>query len=290
MPESRPEQTTPALTCYRHTDRPTGIRCTRCDRPICPDCMRSASVGFQCPDCVREGQASVRRPKRTTGVRLTAARLGLVTSTLIALNVAVYLVTVVTSLPNGGGLMRNFASPVFLDGLLQPFAVLLGGEYWRLLTSGFLHYGLLHLAMNMLALVVLGRDIEAYLGRARYLALFLIAMLGGGVAVVLFENPATQTVGASGGVFGLLGAAVVILRRRKADLRPLATLIGLNVVISFLPGISLLGHLGGALGGALASYVLVYAPRGKTSWQVAGLAALTLGLLALVAVRVATLG
>ncbi len=278
MPDPRPEQTTPALTCYRHTDRPTGIRCTRCDRPICPDCMQSASVGFQCPDCVRAGQASVRRPKRTTGARLTAARLGVVPSSLIAINVVVFVISVVLAIPNGGGLMRNFVSQPFADLLLQPFAVLAGGEYWRLFTSGFLHYGPIHLAMNMIALVVLGRDIEAYLGRARYLALFLLAVLGGGVAVTLFDGLDTQTVGASAGVWGLLGAAAVILRRRKADLRPLGTVIVLNVMISFLPGISLLGHLGGGIAGALAAYILVHAPRGKTSWHVLGLAGLAMAL------------
>lgn len=277
-----------AQVCYRHTDRATGIACTRCGRPICPDCMRSASVGFHCPDCVREGQASIRRPRLSTALRRFAARWGLATSGLLVVNVAVYVVTVVAALPYGGGLMQNSTSPLFQQFSLIPFLVD-DGEWWRLLSSAFLHFGLFHLAMNMLALLVLGTDLEHYLGPARFLGLFLVAALCGGAAVALFANPLSQTVGASGGVFGLLGAAVVVIRHRHGDLRPLISVLVLNAIISFLPGISLLGHLGGLIGGALAALVLIFARR-STALQVTGLALVVIAAVVPVLVQAPALG
>ncbi len=271
----------PTTTCYRHTDRPTGVSCTRCGRPICPDCMRPASVGFQCPECVREGRATVRGPRRGTRVRVFAARWGPVTTTLAALNVAVYLLTLVLALPNGGGIMSNFDSSFFRGLSLVPacttgeFPVLNacpGGDIqlWRLLTSAFLHYGLIHLAVNVLSLLFLGTDLERSLGKARFAAVYLVAALCGGAAVAMFSAPVSQTVGASGAVFGLLGAAVVFIRSRGGDLRPLISLLVINAVISLLPGISLLGHLGGLLGGALAALVLL-ATRRRVPLQWVGL-------------------
>ena len=270
--------------CYRHSDRATGIACTRCGRPICPDCMRQASVGFHCPECVREGQASVRRPRGQSGVQRFAARWGAATTTLVALNVAAYLVTVIAALPNGGGVMQNDASMLFREFSLFPACVT--GEFriqgicdgggdqpWRLLSSAFLHFGLFHLVMNMLALLVLGADLERYLGRARFVAVFLVSAVSGGAAVALFADPISQTVGASGGVFGLLGAAAVVILHNKGDLRPLVSVLVLNAIISFLPGISLLGHLGGLIGGMLAAVVLVYGRR-STAMQITGLAVL----------------
>ncbi|MBA2416412.1 MAG: rhomboid family intramembrane serine protease [Geodermatophilaceae bacterium] len=280
---SGPGQVQPAATCYRHADRPTGIGCTRCGRPICPDCMRSASVGFHCPDCVREGQATVRQPRSPSGLRRFADRWGAATTTLVVINVAVYVVTVIAALPNGGGVMQNSTSSLFHQLSLIPacatgeFPVLggcaTGGEQpWRLLSSAFLHFGLFHLAMNMLALLVLGADLERYLGWAKFAGLYLVSALSGGAAVALFAQANSETVGASGGVFGLLGAAAVVIRHRKGDLRPLISVLVLNAVISFLPGISLLGHLGGLIGGSLAAVVLIAARR-STAMQVAGLAA-----------------
>lgn len=272
------------VSCYRHRDRTTGISCTRCGRPICSDCMRPASVGFHCPDCVREGQASVRQPRKPSRVRQFADRWGPATTTLVALNVAGYVVTVLAALPNGGGLMQNDASSLFREFSLFPACVT--GEFrilgicdggseqpWRLLSSAFLHFGLFHLVMNMLALLVLGADLERYLGWARFVAVYVVSALCGGAAVALFAEPISQTVGASGGVFGLLGAAAVVIRHNRGDLRPLISVLVLNAIISFLPGISLLGHLGGLIGGTLAAVVLIAARR-NTTLQVSGLAAL----------------
>lgn len=262
------------MTCYRHHDRATGVACTRCGRPICPDCMRTASVGFHCPECVREGQASVRQPRSAGAVRRFAGRWGPATTILVALNVAAYLLTALLALPNGGGLIQNSASVLFHDLSLIPVCATgelpltvcpAGGvEPWRLLTSAFLHYGLFHLVMNMLALLVLGVDLERYLGWARFVAVYLVSALFGGAAVTLFAEPLSETVGASGGVFGLLGAAVVVIRVNRGDLRPLISVLVLNLVISLLPGISLLGHLGGLVGGGLAAALLMLARRNPT--------------------------
>lgn len=281
-----------AATCYRHHDRPTGIACTRCGRPICPDCMRSASVGFHCPECVREGQASVRQPKGMSGLRRFAGRWGLATTTLVGLNVLVYLVTALAALPNGGGLVQNSASSLFHQFSLIPgcasgeLSILGacesgGAQPWRLLSSAFLHYGLFHLVLNMLALFVLGMDLERGLGRARFLAVYLISALWGGAAVALFSQVNTETVGASGGVFGLLGAAAVLIRHNRGDLRPLISVLVLNAVISIaVPAISLQGHLGGLLGGGLAATVLILARKNASAqWA-------SLGLLAVASVAV----
>lgn len=277
-----------SLSCYRHHDRATGVACTRCGRPICPECMNAASVGFHCPECVREGQASVRRPRQRGVLGRFAGRWGLATTTLVGLNVAMYLLTAILALPNGGGLIENSSSTLFQDLALIPFCttegcVVGGAEPWRLLSSAFLHYGLFHLVMNMLALLVLGVDLERYLGRARFVAVYLVSALFGGAAVTLFADPFSATVGASGGVFGLLGAAVVILRANGGDLRPLISVLVLNLVISLLPGISLLGHLGGLVGGMLAAGLLVATRRNVTA-QWVGLAVLVM------APFVATLG
>ncbi|MBA2389504.1 MAG: rhomboid family intramembrane serine protease [Geodermatophilaceae bacterium] len=286
MTQSGSGQAQPAATCYRHRDRATGIACTRCGRPICPDCMRSASVGFHCPECVREGQASIRSPRTPSRVRQFAARWGPATTALVALNIAAYVVTVVAALPGGGGLMQNTTSTLFHQLSLIPACVTgelaifdacaTGGEQpWRLLSSAFLHYGPFHLAMNMLALLVLGVDLEKYLGWAKFVGLYLVAALGGGAAVALFAAVNSETVGASGGVFGLLGAAAVVIRHRRGDLRPLISVLVLNAIISFLPGISLLGHLGGLIGGTLAAVALIAARR-STALQVTGLAVVAL--------------
>lgn len=247
--------------------------------------MAAASVGFHCPECVRDGRTTVRQPRTPSGVRRFAGRWGPATTTLVGLNVAAYLLTAILALPNGGGLIQNNASelfhrlsliPVCADGDL-PLVYCPGGsaEPWRLLTSAFLHFGLLHLVMNMLALLVLGADLERTLGRVRFLALYVIAAVFGGAAVTLFSEPISETVGASGGVFGLLGAAAVIIRINHGDLRPLISVLVLNLVISLLPGISLLGHLGGLVGGGLAAGLLVTTRR-QPAVQWAGLAVLLL--------------
>ena len=267
--------------CVRHPDRATGLSCTRCGRPACPECLREASVGYQCVDCVNEGRRATRR-----GVTIAGAEPGgrpLVTPTLVALNVAVFAWTVATS----GSISRNDQAPLFRDWALVPAAVA-DGEWWRVITGGFLHFGPIHLLFNMMALWVIGRDIEPALGRARFLAVYLVSLLGGSAAVMLLSPPNAFVAGASGAVFGLMGALAVLLRRLRIPLGQVGGLIVVNLVITFLiPGISIAGHIGGLLTGAIATAALVYAPADRrVPVQAAALGGLTVLLLATIALRV----
>ncbi|MFI6065798.1 rhomboid family intramembrane serine protease [Micromonospora sp. NPDC051227] len=301
MSESPP--TTPV--CYRHPGRETYVRCTRCDRPICPDCMREASVGHQCPECVNEGRRSV-RPARTAFGGGTAGRHGYVTKALIAVNVLFLLASIAPARGGDaavggsgfGGLMggstpltewgavlgRAYLSDYTLGGIAE-------GQWYRLVTAMFLHYGVLHLLLNMWALWVLGRSLEANLGRVRFAALYLIAGLGGNVAAYLFSSPRAATVGASTAVFGLFAALIIIERRLGRDISRIIPILVINLVFTLaVPGISIPGHLGGLVVGALMALVLAYAPRSRrTLVQVAGGAIILLILLALVLFRTAAL-
>ncbi|MFE9192103.1 rhomboid family intramembrane serine protease [Micromonospora sp. NPDC007208] len=301
MSESPP--TTPV--CYRHPGRETYVRCSRCDRPICPDCMRDASVGHQCPECVNEGRRSV-RPARTAFGGGTAGRHGYVTKALIAVNVLFLLLSIASARGGDaavggsgfGGLMggstpltewgavlgRAYLSDYTLGGIAE-------GQWYRLVTAMFLHYGVLHLLLNMWALWVLGRSLEANLGRVRFAALYLIAGLGGNVAAYLFSSPRAATVGASTAVFGLFAALIIIERRLGRDISRIIPILVINLVFTLaVPGISIPGHLGGLVVGALMALVLAYAPRSRrTLVQAAGGAIILLILLALVLFRTAQL-
>jgi membrane associated rhomboid family serine protease len=233
-------------TCYRHPDRETGVSCSSCGRPICPDCMTPTPVGMRCPECARD-----RTPVRT--LRSTSDD-PVATYVLIAMNVLAF----VGSLAGGSGVAERGGGSVIVNGALFGPAVA-DGEYWRLLTSGFLHAGLIHIGFNMYLLYILGTMLEPAIGRARFLALYFTSLLGGSFGALLL-NPDSLTVGASGAVFGLMGGAVVIMRARGFD--PMASglpmLIGLNLLITFVfPGISIGGHIGGLVAGAIAALVLV---------------------------------
>jgi len=282
MSTPRPPQTQSAAVCFRHPERPTGLRCSRCGRAACPDCLREAPVGFHCVQCVAKGGRDVRQAATVTGARPSHGP-PVITYSLIGVNVLVFLLTVADA---GGKLMSNETAPWFRKFALWPYGVA-QGDWWRVIGSGFLHYGPVHLLMNMLALYILGRDMETVLGRGRYLAAYAVSLLGGSASVMLFADPASATAGASGAIFGLMGGLVVVLLRLKRSLAPAMTVIALNVFISFtVPGISLVGHLGGLLFGALATAALVYAPRGRAiAVQVGALMALTVVAVGLVAVR-----
>jgi len=251
--------------------------------------MTPAAVGFHCPECLREGRASVRAPKRTTGLRSAGRRWGPVTLGLIAVNVALFVVTAVSAGLVGNNPLDNAASPVWLE-LAQAPSLVASGEVWRIVTAAFLHIGPLHLALNMLALLVFGSEIERGIGRWRFGALYAIALLGDAAAIQLF-GANRFVAGASGAIYGLLGAIVVFTVYRRQDLRGILTLLGINIAISFLPGISLLGHLGGLVAGAAAA-ALIVAFRRRPPLQVAGLGVLGLVLLvlALAAPTVAVVG
>ena len=234
-------------TCYRHHDRETYVRCTRCDRPICPDCMHSAAVGFQCPECVGEGRRTAVTPRTTLGGRV-GAHAGLVTRVLIAANVLVFL------------LELGRRELVDRYGML-PVAVA-DGEYYRLLTAAFLHGGVLHIAFNMMALYIVGTQLEALFGASRYLAIYLVSALGGSTFAYLLAPTFTRSVGASGAIFGLFGALFVVARRFSFDTSAIAGVILVNLAITFLlPTIEWRAHVGGLVTGAVVAAALAYAPR-----------------------------
>jgi membrane associated rhomboid family serine protease len=280
--------------CVRHPDRPTGLRCVRCDRPACPDCLREASVGYQCVDCIAEGNKTIRPARTVSGARARpGARSLVVVPILIGLNVLVFAVTAIQA----QSIVENQTSSLFLDGTLIP-GLVGSGEYWRLLTSGFLHFGNysgfgpIHLIFNMFALWVLGRDLEVALGRGRFLAVYLLSLVGGSTAVMLFSDPLTSVAGASGAVYGLFGGIAVVVIRSRMNLTPVLVLLGVNIFLSVAaPGISLAGHLGGLVVGAIATFAIVYAPRTKNivRIQVAACVALAVVLVAVIGVRVGTM-
>ncbi|GGM29558.1 rhomboid family intramembrane serine protease [Micromonospora sonchi] len=301
MSESPP--TTPA--CYRHPGRETYVRCTRCDRSICPDCMREASVGFQCPECVSEGRRSV-RPARTAFGGGTAGRHGYVTKVLIGINLLVMLLSIAADrggdaaaggtgfggLLGGGTPLTEWGAvlgrAMFPDGSIGGVAE---GEWYRLVTAMFLHYGVVHLLLNMWALWVLGRSLEAILGPLRFAALYFIAGFGGNVAIYLFTEPNRMSAGASTAVFGLFAAIFVIMRRLGRDTSAIVPILVINLIFTFVvPNISIAGHLGGLVFGALMALVLAYAPRSRrTLVQACGGALILVALLGMALVRTAAL-
>ena len=246
--------------------------------------MIPASVGFQCPECVREGRASAPRV-RGGGLRSAGRRWGPVTLVLIGVNVAMFVVTAISAAVAGINPFTNYLSPVFLD-LEQWPPLVAGGQWWRLVTAAFLHVGPVHLLLNMLALLVFGTELEGRLGRWRYLAVYFVSVLGGATAVQLFSQ--SPVAGASTAIWGLMGSLGVLLLARRQDLRGIVTLLVLNVLISVLvPGISLVGHIGGLVAGALVTGVLVLARRRAV--QIAGVTALAVVLVVL-ALAVPTIG
>lgn len=292
--------------CYRHPDRETYVRCTRCDRPICPNCMNEASVGFQCPDCVREG-ARTQRPVRTAFGGGTSGAQGTVTIALIVINVLVFIATIISagsaSAVAGGGMggLLGGITPLHEWGALVTYPVgvyeytdshvtfkvlehggMADGEYYRLFTSMFLHYGIIHLALNMWVLWQLGRPLEAMFGRIRFLALYLLCGLGGSIAVYLFADPTGQTAGASGAIFGLFAALIFVLRKMGRSIGGIVPVLIFNLIITFsVPGISIAGHLGGLVTGALVGVGFAFAPRERRNLVQAGTALAVLILFAI---------
>ncbi len=244
--------------------------------------MNEAAVGFQCPQCVAEGSRSVRTATTTYGGK-RPVRPGLVSQVLIGINVAVWMLLVATG---GRG------SPVAFELVLIPQRVA-EGAVWQLLTSAFAHLDVLHVGLNMFAVYLLGPQLEELLGRARFLALYLVSALAGSALVMWAAPPFGATLGASGAVFGLFAAYLVVALRRRANLQPILVVIGINVLFTVVGRgfISWQGHLGGFLGGLLVAGALFYAPReGRARWQWAGVGATLLLALAAIVARVAVLG
>jgi membrane associated rhomboid family serine protease len=244
------------MYCYRHPDRETRVSCSECGRGICTDCMVFAPVGIRCPDHAGQAQGAARMSR---GVRRAAyeGTGALVTKTLIAINVAVYAL----NLAQGSSLNRTSGS-LFEKGALfvsSPFLPggVADGEWWRLITAAFLHGNFLHLALNMIVLWVVGAPVEQAIGRGRFLALYLVSGLAGSTGALLW-SPHAITVGASGAIFGILGAALVLESQRNYVLGGSAlSLLVVNLVLTFaIPNISIGGHLGGLIGGALGALAL----------------------------------
>ncbi|QIK68708.1 rhomboid family intramembrane serine protease [Nocardioides sp. HDW12B] len=257
--------------------------------------MRSAAVGFQCPDCVAEGARSTRQARTAYG-GTRPTRPGAVTQLLIAANVSIF-VLVLAAGGVGSVLLSKLALVPLRTGLViegRPTLVegVADGAVWQLVTSMFTHVEIWHIGFNMLALFILGPQLELLLGRARFLALYLMSGLVGSAAVYWLSAPNSLTIGASGAIFGLMGALLVVAVKVKGDVQSLLTLVAINLVITVLGSsfISWQGHLGGFVGGLVIGGVLVYAPRRRrTAWQVAGLTVVGLLTLAAIAVRTLTL-
>ncbi|MGW1953623.1 rhomboid family intramembrane serine protease [Streptomyces sp. NPDC001920] len=278
QPAGSPQDAQSLPVCYRHPDRETGIRCTRCERPICPECMVSASVGFQCPDCVRSGSGTGHAPDaahpRTIAGGTVTADPHLITKILIGINVAVFIaVQTSTSLLNDLVLLGAWPPAPF-----TPTQGIAGGEWYRLVTSVFTHEAIWHIAFNMLSLWWLGGPLEAALGRARYLTVYLVSGLAGSTLAYLLTSPATATLGASGAVFGLFGATAVLMRRLNQDMRPIIALLAINLILTFSPGfnISWQAHIGGLVAGVITGYAMVHAPRRHRALVQYGTSALVL--------------
>lgn len=253
--------------CHRHQERPAYASCARCGRPACSECLRATAAGHQCVDCLQAAATVV--PPTTTmpgvgtgGVPTTAKPV--VTYGLIAVNTAVFLLQMVVP-----GLTERFS--------LKPSAIALADQYFRLFSSAFMHYGIVHILFNMYALYVLGPPLEEHLGRLRFASVYLLSALGGSVAVYLFSDPRSATVGASGAIYGLFGATFVAARKLNLDVRWLVGLIAINLAITFtVPNISWQGHVGGLITGTALTAAYIYAPRGNRN---AVQAAASLGLL-----------
>lgn len=237
------------------------MTCTRCGRPACPECLAPASVGFHCRACVAEAQASVRAPRTLAGAKV--GQQPIVSMVLIGINLAFFLVTALQA----RSAMDLSRSTLYVQGSLIP-AEVSSGDYYRLLTSGFLHGSLIHIATNMISLYILGLPLERMLGRWRFVTVYLLSLLGSSVSVMLFSSPFGPTIGASGAVYGLMGALVVTFKRFGFDLRQLLVVVALNVYVTFsVPGISWQGHLGGLVVGALVGAAMVYPPpRTRKTW------------------------
>ena len=276
--------------CYRHPDRETGLSCSECGRPICTDCATFAPVGIRCPEHSGQpqGVAKVRAAPRQMSL---VGGEGLVTKVLVAVNVIVFVINLAQGASlgsNGGELYFDWA----LIGQAQTFdGQLIGvaeGEWWRMITAAFLHAGIIHLGFNMLMLWFIGPPVEAALGRARFLAVYLVSALAGSAGALLLTSPPALTVGASGAIFGILGSALVLERQRQYVLGGSAlTIIVLNLVITFaVPGISIGGHVGGLVGGALCTLALSRFGRGHAIYGRLGV----IGYVGVLAVGVLAIG
>ncbi|MCP3857393.1 MAG: rhomboid family intramembrane serine protease [Actinomycetia bacterium] len=248
-PGASPDEGAPTdVSCYRHPDRTSGVSCQRCERPICPDCMKSASVGFHCPECVSSHSQRVVTPS-------DLARAPVVTMALIAINALVF---VADRLADAQTTQNGSGTDLTLEGWLFGPAVA-DGEWWRIVTSGFLHSGLMHVGFNLYMLWILGNQLEPAVGRVRFGGIYAASLVAGSVGVLLLD-PRVPTLGASGAVFGLLGALVALAHGRGVSLSQtgLGPILAINLVLTFASSrISVGGHLGGLVGGLVTGWLVL---------------------------------
>ncbi len=271
-----PEQTQTQV-CYRHPRTETAVSCSNCGRPICTDCMVFSAVGIKCPDCAG---TPVGAKKAATRVRSAAGegRDFIVTKVLIGITGIAFLAQA-----SGGGTFTEPSGEIFQQGYLRAYEVA-SGEWWRLVTNAFLHGSVIHLLFNMLMLWWFGRPLEGLLGRGKFLAIYFVSILAGSAGALLL-SPTNATIGASGAVFGILGAGLV-LERNRIDVFGGSALfvVILNLAFSFAVAyVSIGGHVGGLVGGALAVLVLSRWGRGHAVYgpvdlpAIAGLLAIAVG-------------
>jgi membrane associated rhomboid family serine protease len=267
-------------TCYRHPDRETGLHCSNCGRPICTECMTHAAVGIRCPECAggqrtvaqRAGFASTREP--------------IVTYAVIAVNVVVFLLTNQLSSAGSlslGGTLNSLGNRLVLFG-----PSVAAGQDYRLMSSAFIHFGIIHIGLNMYVLYLLGGAFERYAGHLRFALVYFTAALCGSFGALLL-SPHAATGGASGAIFGVMGALFVLERQRGVALlqSPIGFFILINLAFTFgIPGISIGGHIGGLIGGALVGFALSGYGRSHMAYGRLGVLSLV-GIAAIVAISVA---
>ena len=252
-----------AETCYRHPGRETGVSCSNCGRPICPECMTSTPVGMRCPECARQ------RTKVNVGPAASSSD-PIVTYALIALNVLAFVAQSMSGaggdelLVEGGICANAISDSGGICGIQGTGLISEGNEFFRIISGGFLHAGVIHLLFNMVALYFLGSLLEPAIGRARFLGIYMAGLVAGSFGALLLSNGPDITIGASGAVFGLMAAAFVVARHRGVD--EVAGQIGLFVVLNLaftfaIPGISIGGHIGGLIGGGLAALLVAMVER-----------------------------
>ncbi len=308
--------------CYRHPDRETYVSCVRCGRPICPDCMNQASVGFQCPEELRDGGSAgsgrssgsgsgdrADRPSRTWArsgggaarqasnpARRVHTRFGgdpahagrpVVTQVLVAVCVLAYLLQGAPGLGlDASGRSNEFTDRFFLNG----YAIAEQHQYYRLLTAAFLHVSLLHILFNMYALYLLGFQLEAALGRVRFLALFLVSSVGGSTLSFLVHGLQASSLGASTGIFGMFAAYYLVARRMQVNTGPILIVVGINLALTFfVAGIDKFGHVGGLITGAVIGLILTTVPPRQRVLQGALVGAVFVALIVAVAIKVESL-
>lgn len=288
-------------TCYRHPAQLTRITCQRCDRPICPACMVPGAVGFQCPECVARGHRETRQLQLPYG----GSRVGNPRATsggLIAVNLVVFVAVLLTGgafgalynllalvpeglCPVGDRILLTDAAGCAAEGYSWVPGVATGAP-WQVITAGFTHATPWHVLFNMLVAWLLGPTIEQVFGRARYLAVYGVALLGGSAGVMLLSPEYSSSVGASGAIYGLMGALLLIAVKHRGDVRGILFWLGLNIVLSFTwSGVSWEGHLGGLFGGAATAAILMYLPKAHRGLQWPLVGALAAGFIAIIVAR-----